>query len=323
MRPKRIPSWRQRGMQPETLPSTRPAGTGGVLYVGANNCIKCGDFLGDTITQVIAQSIIWETIHPDRTIISLYRDNPLNFLWDRYIARTMAQVIYDPPINGDIGAKYAMLDARRRDRAVESIAFDHYRECYRCMDMTTRTAALGAPNASKSISIIEIYFYGQEASHPLPYWSSGPHYFGFPRRGPGEYVLISPLEKCQNNMHFSFPMWRKVIEILLAKSIPVVLNERSKFCSDLRMVKTFEPFPKLMEQVSGAAVVACGNTGTMWAAAACGTPSVICESPGVAMPMYTAHRGRLAGLRFVCPDPDPAHIAQCIETAWQEAGGIA
>jgi len=157
---------------------------------------------------------------------------------------------------------------------------------------------------------MELYYYGQESANPMPYWTSGPQHFATPRwTGRGGYVFISPLEKCQNNAIYTFPMWRRVIDILLESGANVVVNERSKFCADKRIIKTFLPFPELMSQLAEAAVVACGNTGPMWAAGACGAPSVICESPGVAMPMYTVHQARLAGVRYVCPDPDPEFIA--------------
>lgn len=320
VRTKRIPSWRKRGSEPEDLVQV-PATAGGVLYVGANNCIKCGDFLGDTITQVIAQSIVWESIRPERTIISLYTGNPLNLLWDGYIKRSQAKVVMDAPINGNIAAKYAMLDARRTARQVGDDAFDHYRECYRCMDQNGRTAALGARNAVALNSIIETYYYGQESALPMPYWSSCPQHFALPRwAGGGDYVFISPLEKCQNNAIYSFPMWREVVLLLLEAGLNVVVNDRSKFCHDLKVVKTFLPFREMFDQIAAARVVACGNTGTMWAAGACGTPSVICESPGVAMPMYSVHRARLAGVRYVCPEPDPSAIATRIIDAYEEIG---
>jgi hypothetical protein len=212
-----------------------------------------------------------------------------------------------------------MLDKRRQSREIDGERFDHYRECYRCMDMNGRTSALGAPNAIKCPSIIEQYYYGQESALPMPYWNSGPHHFDLPKwTGEGDYVLISPLEKCQNNMIFSFPMWRRVVETLLQHGINVLINDRSKFCTDLPVIRTFSPFPELMKQIASARVLACGNTGTMWAAGACGTPSVIAESPGVAMPMYSVHRARLAGVRHVCQEPDAALIASRIVEVWDE-----
>lgn len=329
-------SWRRRQIVSTPREKIDAARVNGTTYFAANTCIKMGDFLGDTITQIIAMHIIWESERPQQTILSLYAGEPLNFLWDAFIQRTNAIVHYDPAAGSEVGAKYETLNERRLSRKIAVVdqlqpvsstyTFDNYKECYRRIDSGMRNACWDK-RVDSAHNIIESYYYGQEYSvEPMPYWTSGPQYFlpfrrdavRFPDGAP--YVLVSPLEKCQNNAIFTFPMWRDVVKILLDRKINVLINERSKFCADLQtphLLHAFAPFSELMEQVAGAKVVACGNTGPMWAAAACGTSSVICENDRVAMPEYTAKRARLDGLRYICNDPDPAYIADRITEVYR------
>jgi ADP-heptose:LPS heptosyltransferase len=116
-------------------------------------------------------------------------------------------------------------------------------------------------------------------------------------------------------------MWHRVVEILVQQGIPVLLNERSHFCDDLPVRKVFPPFPELVELIADSSCVSCGNTGPMWLAAAVGAPSVICESRQVAMPEYSAHHSRLAGLRYIAPQPDAEDIADRIARVYRDVNG--
>jgi hypothetical protein len=313
MKPKRMPSWKRR--EPAPVQNTKRWVQGGTTYFSANCSLKMGDCLGDTITQVAAASIIYDAEQPETVILSQYADNPLNFLWDRFIRHTGAKVVYDPEIGG-VDEKFALLDERRERREVDGTAFENYKEAYRRLDCDRRYSALHAGNVDFGKSIIEMYYYGQEYFTEMPYWSVGPHQFlPYPSACAVPFVFLAPDEKCQANSVFTMAFWRRVMSQLAERKIKVVVNSRVPLDG---VESTFLPFEQLAVQTAQATVMACGNTGTMWLAAACGTPSVICESGSMIMPEYSVHKNRMAGVRAVVKNADSNEMADRIEYVYHD-----
>lgn len=326
-----IPSWRRRGMDVPKAERRKKTewDKDGATYFSCNCALTFGDCLGDMVTLVSAMHTIWDAERPARSIVSLYRDEPLNFLWDRFISLSKARVVYDAKPK-TLAEKHAMLDQRRAARDVDGIQFANYKECYRRLCADQRYADLGAGSVNVSHSIVELYYYGQEYHlQMVPYWGVGPRQYDPPlmpkaKKKPVPYVLVSPREKCQQNRHFSIAFWRQAIKELLKSGARVIVNDNTEDFDGAAghgdYWRTFEPFQGLFAQVAGASCVLCGNTGTMWLAAAAGTPSVICESPDMIMPEYSAHRNRLAGVRYVIPQPDLKDvIARTLQVARGEA----
>jgi ADP-heptose:LPS heptosyltransferase len=271
------------------------------LLVGALTSLPDGDFLGDTITQCISSSIYADAVKPERTSLLLKKGNKLNFLWDGFIRQNKAKV-FEYEVK-DIVRKYNILDKLRKDRVISEDKFDCYFEPWRCMDRLTR----GHRVKDDGCPIIDMYLRGQEK--PIStYWSFNHHYFDVSKYSKGNNkVLFSPLEKCQNNVIFTYPFYREVIKILLDKKISVVLNEKSAFCKDINseyLSISYLPFNELMSQIAESSLVITGNSGLLWASAITNTPCIVCEDRNnMSMDMYSVCKNRFSHIRYIQERP--------------------
>jgi hypothetical protein len=297
--PKPVPSWKRPRHSKDTTKPTRMRvehypDLPNVLYVGSDMGVPEGDYLGDSITQVMAASIYWRNIRPDSTVLSLKYGNPLNFLWDGFSRDSRATVVYDH--FEDVRGKFKILDERLRNREVQGIKFRYYFEPFRCMDRFLR----GNRKPDGERSIIDIYLQNQE--YPLNCdWGFDCNAFDLPKwkRAEKKTVWVSPLEKCANNMTFTYPFYRAVIEGLIKNGVKVVLNDSSCFCRDLvgdYLEKTFLPFKEMLSQMAEASIVVSGNSGPLWASAVTHTPLVLCETPTTPMDMYHSLRNNLSNI---------------------------
>jgi ADP-heptose:LPS heptosyltransferase len=270
------------------------------LFIGALTSIADGDFLGDTITQVEAASIYADAIEPKEVFLLLKKDNALNFLWEGFIRLNKATV-FEISFK-DMNEKFKILNDIKKHKRYQEYEFDCYFESFRCMDRILR----GGRGCDDNRSIIDIYLKGQEKPLDL-HWTFSHHYFDVPKhRSENGTVLISPLEKCQNNLFFSFLYYREVIEALIDLEIPVVLNEKSCFCKDLEgpfLQRTFLPFNDLLQQAADSSVVITGNSGLLWASGITDTPCICCEAEGLHMGMYGVLKNHLSHVRYIQREP--------------------
>jgi hypothetical protein len=299
------------------------------IYIAADTDVKAGQFLGDDIVSIAAAWCFaseWRQRHPQgRVILSLMRSDKWNCLWRQFIADFAATVIYDDWAPGDKVARYREHARRRAERSVDGIGFAAYRELYPRLDGGARQHTLcGHERGLGRANVVEYFWYGQD-------WSDCPCGVAPPassiaRQLPcmvdrsqfslGDYVLISPREKCQRNLYFALSFWREVIGLVLAAGVPILLNDPDcmRDIKSSKLTRSFAGPEGLIEQVGRARVVACGNTGVGWLAGAMGVPLVACERVQQVLPEY---RFALAGIGnlIVHETPDPKAVADSIIAA--------
>jgi len=102
-----------------------------------------------------------------------------------------------------------------------------------------------------------------------------------PEHAPTRDVYVSPHCKTQGNYVFTFDYWAQVVHYLVDAGLSVTVGYDGQFCEDLvghpLYQKHWGDHRQWMEQVCCHRLVACGNTGTGWLAAACGVPLITME----------------------------------------------
>lgn len=297
------------------------------ILIAMNETVESGSFCGDQLCSLKAAYLFVEN-QPDvdKVIMSCSPKNQLQFLWSKFIARYDVEVVWDDWNPGDWETRFVAWNRWRVDRNINGIQFDHYRELYlRIHGAQRQTSICGHERGLGRRNIYEYWLAGQENK---PDVFPGADYFDdtlihHPPHQPERDVYISPHAKTQGNVTFTFDFWADVVRRLLDAGISVTAGYNSWFCEDLGghplYRKHWGTYEQWMAEVCRHKLVACGNTGTGWLAAACGVPMITMEPPNSQMP---DHRYRECGLRNiveVVEVPDAAYVAQrIIETCYSD-----
>lgn len=300
----------------------------------ANNCtMQNGQFLGDQLCYLKAAQLFVRNAPSDVTkiIMSMSPGNEMAFLWERFIDDYKVEVVYDALNPGDNEGRWVMWGKWRREREIEGLRFDHYKELYLRIHGAQRQRTLcGTERGLGRRNIYEYLWYGQEdmtdvPPHDVEEWdnhgvltsySYGSDLINHPPLTHERDVYISPHAKTQGNLTFTFEFWADVVHRLVAAGVTVTVGYNWYFCEDLNgnplYTKHWGDHRQWMEQVCRHKLVACGNTGTGWLAAACGVPMITMEPPNSQM---ADHRYRECGLRNiveVVDTPDAKYVAERI-----------
>ena len=282
----------------------------------ANNCTReNGQFLGDQLCYLkVAHLFVQNQPDVDRVVMSLSPRNEMDFLWRKFLRDPRGdgrvppvKVVYDDFDPGDNPARWRAWDQWRMERCIFDgevpIRFDHYRELYlRIHGAQRQTVLCGMERGLTRRNIYEYVFYGQEH---LPDTCAGADWYDdtlidHPKREPRYDVYISPHAKTQGNLVFTFDFWSEVVHRLVDLGVTVTVGYDGRFCDDLRDHPCYRrhwgTHEQWMEEVCRHKLVACGNTGTGWLAAACGVPMITMEPHNSCM---ADHRYRECGLRNI------------------------
>jgi D-glycero-beta-D-manno-heptose 1-phosphate adenylyltransferase len=271
----------------------------------ANNCTReSGSFMGDQLCAIKAAYLFIEN-EPlvDRVIMSVSPGNEMHFLWTKFIEKHNVELVYDTFNPGDWPARWQAWDRWRADRSIFGQKFDHYRELYLRIHGAQRQIALcGSERGLGRRNIYEYWFYGQEHS---PDTCIGSDWYddtlvAHSPLTPTRDVYIAPHCKTQGNITFTFDFWSQVVHHLVNNGVTVTVGYNGQFCDDLELHplyrKHWGDHQAWMDQVCKHKLVACGNTGTGWMAAACGVPLITMEPHNSVM---ADHRYRECGLRNI------------------------
>jgi rfaE bifunctional protein nucleotidyltransferase chain/domain len=270
--------------------------------------------MGDQLCYIkIAQLFVLNQPDVDKIIMSMSPGNEMHFLWQKFIDDYSVDVVYDTLNPGDNEARWVMWNKWRAEREIEGRKFDHYRELYlRIHGAQRQTTLCGHERGLGRKNIYEYLLFGQEN---MPDSVTGADSYDdtlvyHPKCVPTHDVYISPHAKTQGNVTFTFDYWAQVVHKLIDAGVTVTVGYNGYFCEELNghplYRKHWGDHKQWMEQVCVHKLVACGNTGTGWLAAACGVPMITMEPPNSQMP---DHRYRECGLKNIVevlsvPDAD-------------------
>ncbi len=288
----------------------------------ANNCtVESGSFLGDQLCALKACYLFVES-EPDvdKVIMSVSRVNQLHFLWEKFVEKYDVHLVWDDWNPGDWEVRWAAWTKWRLERAIDGKPFDKYREHYLRIHGHQRQMALcGSERGLGRRNIYSYWYCGQEHCPdelpPSTDWFDD-SLIHHPVLTPSRDVYISPLAKTQGNYTFTFDFWHEVVNRLIDAGVTVTVGYNGQFCNHLDNHPLYHrhwgDHKAWMEQVCRHKLVACGNTGTGWLAAACGVPMITMEPPNSQMP---DHRYRECGLRNIVElvtEPDPEYVSKQI-----------
>ncbi len=271
----------------------------------ANNCTReNGSFLGDQLCYLkTAYLMVQNQPGIDKVIMSLSPNNEMDFVWTKFIQTFDVEVIYDNLDPGNWPDRWGLWNRWRSERQINGIPFDHYRELYlRIHGLMRQNVLCGYERGAGRKNIYEYVYYGQEH---LPDKCVGADWFDetlmyHPSLTRERDVYISPHCKTQGNATFTFEYWHNVVHRLIDAGISVTVGYDGQFCEDLVRSPLFRKHwgdhKQWMEQVCTHKLVACGNTGTGWLAAACGVPLITMEPHNSCM---ADHRYRECGLKNI------------------------
>ena len=294
------------------------------IAIAFNGTRENGNFMGDQLCYLKAAYLIVRN-QPDvnKVIMSISPGNEMAFLWSRFLQDPRGdgsippvEVILDDLNPGDWPSRFAMWDRWRRERTIHGQSFDHYRELYLRIHGGIRQGVLcGSERGLGRRNIYEYVYYGQEH---LPDVCVGSDVYDVEIEHPtlthDRDVYISPHCKTQGNVTFTFDFWAQVTHKLIDAGVTVTIGYDGWFCEELNghplYRKHWGNHREWMEQICRHRIVACGNTGTGWLAAACSVPLLTMEPSNSQMP---DHRYRECGLRNlveVVSSPDADYVAK-------------
>lgn len=274
------------------------------MLIAQNETVESGSFMGDQLCSLkTAYLMVLNQPGVDRVLMSVSPGNQLHFLWTKFIERFNIELIHDDWNPGDWPSRHGAWDRWRRERKINGIPFDHYRELYLRIHGAMRQLTLcGHERGLGRKNIYEYWLAGQENA---PDTFPGADWFDdslihHPPLTRERDVYISPHCKTQGNITFTFDFWSDVVHRLVDAGVSVTVGYDGYFCQDLVghpcYKKHWGNHREWMEQVCRHKLVACGNTGTGWLAAACGTPMITMEPHNSCMP---DHRYRECGLKNI------------------------
>lgn len=290
------------------------------LLIAQNETRESGSFMGDQLCSLKAAYLfVQNTPDVDHVIMSVSPGNEMHFLWERFVRDPRGDgtipsvdLVWDTLNPGDWEARWCAWNKWRMDRRIEGQRFDHYRELYLRIHGAQRQQTLcGSERGLGRKNIYEYWLFGQENMSETCI-GSGVYdvEIDHPPLIPDRDVYISPHCKTQGNITFTFDYWDRVVHKLVDAGVSVTVGYEGFFCEDLLRhplyKKHWGTHKQWMDEVCRHKIVACGNTGTGWLAAACGVPLLTMEPPNSQMP---DHRYRECGLRNIVevmevPDAD-------------------
>ncbi|MBS3821601.1 MAG: hypothetical protein KGY81_07555 [Phycisphaerae bacterium] len=299
------------------------------MYLAASHTLHRGYYLGDVIILVKVATMFAETHPHDYYVLSLMVDDPLNFLWEKFVSDYNVTIIWDDWDRGNKKVQYGHFDRRHLRGCIGEQHFDTYRELYPRLDGSDRQNVLaGGETGLGRANIFEYYYYGQLGwdgfPEPRDSRTFGRGIIEMPPHRPIDrsLVYIAPWEKCQGNGTFTHDFWRSVVYTLLDAGLSVTLNDNRGLMPpgtedqyDGRLHRVFPPFHELPGIMSRHTCTACGNTGIGWVAGAGEYPLVACESNQMIFPEYSFEKCGVRSLRHVQREPDPAALVEAIRHA--------
>lgn len=296
----------------------------------ANNCTReSGSFMGDQCCALkAAYMFVQSQPDVDRVIMSVSPGNEMTFLWDRFIRDPRGdstvpsvELVYDTWNPGDWESRWAAWNKWRKEREIEGRRFDIYRELYlRIHGAQRQNAICGSERGLGRRNIYEYWVAGQEdAPDTFPGSDVYDVEVDHPPLTAERDVYISPHCKTQGNITFTFDYWDRVVQKLVDAGVTVTVGYDGYFCQDLLhhplYKKHWGTHKQWMEEICRHKIVACGNTGTGWLAAACGVPLFTMEPPNSQMP---DHRYRECGLRNIVEVMDAPDADYCAKRLIEE-----
>lgn len=289
------------------------------MLIAQNQTRESGSFMGDALCSLkTAYLFVENQPDVDRVIMSVSPGNELHFLWLKFIEKYNVDLVYDVWNPGNWEERWSNWDKWRAERSIEGRPFDHYRELHLRIHGTQRQTLLCGSERGLGRNIYQYWLAGQENApdeFPGADWFDDSLIYHPPLTAERD-VWISPHAKTQGNFTFTFDFWADVVHKLIDSGATVTVGYNGIFCEDLNghplYRKVFGDHKQWMAEVCRHKLVACGNTGTGWLAAACGVPMVTMEPPNSQMP---DHRYRECGLRNiveVVDVPDADYVAQRI-----------
>lgn len=285
------------------------------MLISANMTRECGQFMGDQLCslKVAYMFVANRPADVDKIIAALSPNNEMHFLWQKFIddpahdgSLPPCQVVYDTFNPGDNPARWTAWDKWRAEREIEGIKFDHYKEIYlRIHGGMRQNIICGGERGLNRRNIYEYLFYGQEDK---PDACAGSDWFDdtliyHPPLAPERDVYVSPHCKTQGNVVFTFGYWSRVVRRLLDGGATVTVGYDGvagpfgdEFAGHPLYRRHWGDHKQWMAELCRHKIVACGNTGTGWLAAACGVPMITMEPHNSVM---ADHRYRECGLKNI------------------------
>jgi rfaE bifunctional protein nucleotidyltransferase chain/domain len=290
------------------------------LCIAFNGTRENGQFAGDQLVSLKAAYLFARNSGCDKVIIALSPNNEMHSWWQKFIDDFDADVVYDTFHPGNWLERYDHWDKWRSERHIEGRPFDVYKELYRRDGGDDRRRILcGDANATLNRRhIFEYYYYGQET---VEFPVAGLDEFGddmlyHERKQPEYDVYIAPHAKCQGNLKFTFAFWEQVVFQLINAGVSVTVGYNGLFAEHLNghplYRKYWGDFRQWATEICRHKLVACGNTGTGWLAAATGTPLLAMQPVDSNMPDYWYHLCGLKSLVEIVQEPDAKYVAQRI-----------
>lgn len=303
------------------------------MLIAQNETRESGSFMGDQLCSLKAAYLFVEH-QPDVTkvIMSVSPTNEMHYLWEKFINKYNIELVYDDWNPGDWTIRHQTWEKWRTERHINGIQFDHYRELYLRIHggsfydpskggivQGRQVTLCGSERGLGKRNIYQYWYCGQEHKPnelpPSVDWFDDTLVY-HPQLTPERDVYISPHAKTQGNVTFTFSFWEDVVHRLIDAGITVTVGYNGHFCEDLNAHPLYKKYwgdhKQWMEQLCKHKLVACGNTGTGWLAAACGVPMITMEPPNSQMP---DHRYRECGLRNiveVVDTPNAEYVAKRI-----------
>jgi len=288
------------------------------MLIAFNGTRDNGQFMGDQLCYIKAAYAFVENTPCDKILLALSPLNEMHFLWQKFIDVNNCEVVYDMFCPGDNEQRWQVWDKWRKERHIEGRKFDHYRELYLRIHGAQRQKVLcGSERGLGRKNIYEYLLYGQEDKSDGPV--KGCDWFDdtliyHPTYIPDRDVYISPHCKTQGNATFTFAYWAEVVHKLIDAGISVTVGYNGSFCDDLPDTPLYKKYwgdhKQWLDQVCRHKIVACGNTGTGWLAAACGIPLFTMEPPNSVMADHRYRECGLKGIVEVMDTPDADYCAK-------------
>lgn len=276
----------------------------------ANNCThESGSFMGDQLCLLKTCYLFVENSPGvDRVIMSVSPSNEMHFLWEKFIEKYKIELVHDNWNPGDWTARWQAWDRWRTERQITMDdgtiqTFDVFKECYlRIHGALRQTLICGSERGLGRRNIYEYWLAGQEDMSNS--WTGADWFddslIDHPSLTKELDVYVSPHAKTQGNQTFTFDFWADVVRELVEDGLEVTVGYNNPFCEDLTRYSNYHKHwgthREWMDTICRHKVVACGNTGTGWLAAACGIPMVTMEPHHSVM---ADHRYRECGLKNI------------------------
>lgn len=285
------------------------------MAISWNGTREFGQHIGDTLSSIKVAWIWAQHYQCDKYLLAMSPRHDMNPFWKKFIDTFNVQVIYDNFDPGNADIRFATWDKWRKEREIDGIKFDVYKELYRRIDGGNRQGRLcGGERGLGRKNIFEYFYYGQEeAKEPLHDSTHfGSELFYGPVSKPDRSVLVSPHAKCQGNGVFTFDFWSSVVHGLIDEGITVTVNYGGAFCEELNgnplYRKIFPDVVTLQSEVAKHKLVTCGNTGVGWLAAATGIPLLAMQHPESHIQDYRYEWCGVKSLVGYVEHPDPNEV---------------